>query len=182
MRRLPLRRWVSLATSPPSARRPGTAAACGDDSESAGGGSGPATPAARLLPEHHPRAGRSSAWRRASSPRSSAPTSSWRPKTFNAGPAAIEALFAGAHRRHLHRPEPGDQRLRQVQRRGRADHLRRGLRRRRAGGQARHHHARPTSRARRSPPRSWATPRTWRCATGSRRRASTDDQEGGGDV
>ncbi len=35
--------------------------------------------------------------------------------TFNAGPAAVEAIFSGALDRHIHRPQPGDQRLRPLQ-------------------------------------------------------------------
>ena len=46
-----------------------------------------------------------------------------------------------------------------------------------------HRQRRPTSRARRSPPRSSATPRTWRCAAGSRRAGlSRPTPQGGGDV
>ena len=41
---------------------------------------------------------------------------------FNAGPAVITALLAGRDRRELHRPQPGDHRLRAVERRGAADH------------------------------------------------------------
>ena len=58
-------------------------------------------------------------------------------KTFNAGPAVIEALFAGRDRRRLHRAEPGDQRLRPVGRRGAAHRRRRDERRRAARRAAR---------------------------------------------
>ena len=41
-------------------------------------------------------------------------------KTFNAGPAAVEAIFAGALDASFIGPEPVDQRVRAVERRGRA--------------------------------------------------------------
>ena len=50
--------------------------------------------------------------------------------TFNAGPAAIEALFSDAIDADVHRPQPDGQRLRPVPGRGRPRHLRRRLRRR----------------------------------------------------
>ena len=45
-----------------------------------------------------------------------------------------------------------------------------------------HQHAPPTSRARRSPPRSSATPRTSRCAHWLKEKGLKTDQQGGGDV
>ena len=81
-------------------------------------------------------------------------------------------------RRHLHRPEPGDQRLGAVQGHRPQDHRGQHLGRRRPGGQARASTARPTSRARRSPPRSSATPRTSRCAPGSSRTGLNDRPAG----
>ena len=70
-------------------------------------------------------------------------------------------------RRRLRRPEPGHQGLADLERQADQGHLRRRLGRRRAGGQEGHHQRRPSSRARSWPPRRSATPRTWRCATGS---------------
>ena len=97
-------------------------------------------------------------------------------------PRPVEALFAEGHRRHLHRPEPGHQRLRPVRRRGRPHRLRHHLRRRRAGRDRRHH-----SRPRTWPASTLATPslgntqdvalRAWLKEQGY----ETDDA-GGGDV
>ena len=70
-------------------------------------------------------------------------------------------------RRRLRRPEPGDQRLAEVQRQGHQDHLRRRHRRGVRRGASRPSPAPRSSRARRSPRRRSATPRTSRCATGS---------------
>ncbi len=72
--------------------------------------------------------------------------------------------------RGLRRPEPGHQRLAEVGRQRDQDHLRRGHRRRLGRRQAGITSA-ASSRARRWPRRRWATPRTWRCATGSSRTA-----------
>ena len=87
---------------------------------------------------------------------------------FNAGPAEIEALNARLHRHRLDRPLPRDQRLHQVRRQEPADH--RAVRPPavcRSWSTRRRSSPWTTSRARRSPPRSWATPRTWRSSTGS---------------
>ena len=60
---------------------------------------------------------RSSPTRRASSPSTSA-RPSWRSQTFNAGPAAMEALKSGAIDATYVGPGPGHQRLHQLRRRG----------------------------------------------------------------
>ena len=70
------------------------------------------------------------------------------------------------HRRHLHRPQPGHQRLRQVQRRRASGSSPAPPTTARRSSSSRRSTSRPTSRARRWPPRSWAAPRTWRCASG----------------
>ena len=93
------------------------------------------------------------------------------PKTFNAGPAAIEAVFSGALDATYIGPNPTvnahskskGEAVRVVSGAasgGVALVVKPGITRR-AG----------PARARRSPRRSSATPRTWRSATGSRRRA-----------
>ena len=92
---------------------------------------------------------RSSASRRASSPRHLG-TNKLETKTFNAGTGGHRGPQRRRHRRHLHRPRPGDQRFPEVERQGDQDRLRRDVRRRLAGRQAGDQRARPTSRARRS--------------------------------
>jgi NitT/TauT family transport system substrate-binding protein len=59
--------------------------------------------------------------------------------TFNAGTDVITALFSGRPRRQLHRPQPGDQRLRQVRRRRPAHRRRHDVGRRLARRQRGHH-------------------------------------------
>ena len=112
---------------------------------------------------------------------SSAPTSSRRRRST---PARRRRGAVRRRARHqLHRPEPGDQRLR------RSRTVRRSASSPAAtsGGavprrQARHHERRPTSRARRSPRRSSATPRTSRCASWLKDQGLNTDTSGGGDV
>ena len=64
-------------------------------------------------------------------------------QTFNAGPEEVSALLGGSLDAGLHRLQPGDQRVRQVQRRGRPAHRGLDVRRRPARRLARHHLARP---------------------------------------
>ena len=49
---------------------------------------------------------------------------------FNAGHRRRRGALLRRHRRHLHRPQPGDQRVREVEGRGDPDHRRRDVRRR----------------------------------------------------
>jgi NitT/TauT family transport system substrate-binding protein len=94
MRRLPLRRVVSLATlAVVGAAALGTTAACGDDS--AGGGSGPVTLRLGYFPNitHAPAVVGVEKGIFAEKLGDSAKLET---KTFNAGPAAIEAIFSGA--------------------------------------------------------------------------------------
>ena len=151
------------------------------------GNGGPADPSApvTLRLGHFPNLTHASADRRRREGHlrraSSARTSSWRPSTFNAGPAAIEALFAGASTPRTSAPT-------RPSTRGRNPRARPSRSSRAPppaaspSSSSRTSRSRRTSRARRSPPRSSATPRTWRCATGSRRRAYATTKEGGGDV
>jgi NitT/TauT family transport system substrate-binding protein len=96
MRRLPLRRLVSLATlAVVGAATLGTAAACGDDSESAGGGSGPVTLRLGYFPNitHAPAV---VGVEKGIFAEKLGTGVTLETKTFNAGPAAIEAIFSGA--------------------------------------------------------------------------------------
>ena len=61
--------------------------------------------------------------------------------TFNSGTEVVEAIFSGALDATLHRPEPGDQRLRQVQRRCHPHRRRHHVGRRVARRPRRHRHA-----------------------------------------
>ena len=118
--------------------------------------------------------------RRVSSRRSwAAPSSST--QVFNAGPAAIEALNAGAIDATYIGPNPAINSF--VKSKGESISIIAGATYRRcpAGGQARGSRPRPTSRARPSPRPSSAAPRTWRCARGSASRV-TRPLGGGGDV
>jgi NitT/TauT family transport system substrate-binding protein len=95
MRRLPLRRVVSLATlAVVGAAALGTTAACGGD-DSAGGGSGPVTLRLGYFPNitHAPAVVGVEKGIFAEKLGDSAKLET---KTFNAGPAAIEAIFSGA--------------------------------------------------------------------------------------
>ncbi|MEV5769147.1 ABC transporter substrate-binding protein [Micromonospora sp. NPDC052213] len=96
MRRLPWRRSVSLATlAVVGAATLGTAAACGDDSESAGGGSGPVTLRLGYFPNitHAPAV---VGVEKGIFAEKLGTGVTLETKTFNAGPAAIEAIFSGA--------------------------------------------------------------------------------------
>ncbi|MGK5674200.1 ABC transporter substrate-binding protein [Micromonospora sp. URMC 106] len=96
MRRLPLRRLVSLATlAVVGAATLGTAAACGDDSDSAGGGSGPVTLRLGYFPNitHAPAV---VGVEKGIFAEKLGTGVTLETKTFNAGPAAIEAIFSGA--------------------------------------------------------------------------------------
>ncbi|MER7331451.1 MULTISPECIES: ABC transporter substrate-binding protein [unclassified Micromonospora] len=96
MRRLPLRRLVSLATlAVVGAATLGTAAACGDDSESAGGGSGPVPLRLGYFPNitHAPAV---VGVEKGIFAEKLGTGVTLETKTFNAGPAAIEAIFSGA--------------------------------------------------------------------------------------
>ncbi|MFI7645975.1 ABC transporter substrate-binding protein [Micromonospora sp. NPDC049460] len=96
MRRLPLRRLVSLATlAVVGTATLGTAAACGDDSESAGGGSGPVTLRLGYFPNitHAPAV---VGVEKGIFAEKLGTGVTLETKTFNAGPAAIEAIFSGA--------------------------------------------------------------------------------------
>lgn len=96
MRRLPLRRLVSLATlAVVGAATLGSAAACGDDSESAGGGSGPVTLRLGYFPNitHAPAV---VGVEKGIFAEKLGTGVTLETKTFNAGPAAIEAIFSGA--------------------------------------------------------------------------------------
>ncbi|MEU5946237.1 ABC transporter substrate-binding protein [Micromonospora sp. NPDC047465] len=96
MRRLPWRRLASLATlAVVGAATLGTAAACGDDSESAGGGSGPVTLRLGYFPNitHAPAV---VGVEKGIFAEKLGTGVTLETKTFNAGPAAIEAIFSGA--------------------------------------------------------------------------------------
>ncbi|MFG3711386.1 ABC transporter substrate-binding protein [Micromonospora sp. NPDC047730] len=96
MRRLPLRRLVSLATlAVVGTATLGTAAACGDDSKSAGGGSGPVTLRLGYFPNitHAPAV---VGVEKGIFAEKLGTGVTLETKTFNAGPAAIEAIFSGA--------------------------------------------------------------------------------------
>ena len=86
--------------------------------------------APRLLPQRHPRPGdhrrRHGTVRR----RPSATTCDARDVDVQLGHRGDRGAVLRAHRRQLHRPEPGDQRLRQVRRRGAAHRRRHHVRRR----------------------------------------------------
>ena len=75
-------------------------------------------------------------------------------------------------RRRLRGAEPGDQRLAEVRRPGHQDRLRGGHRRGVRRGEARPSPPPRSSRGSRWPAPRSATPRTWRCATGSSSRGS----------
>ncbi|NJP32307.1 ABC transporter substrate-binding protein [Micromonospora thermarum] len=96
MRRSPLRRLVSLAAvAVVGAATLGTAAACGDDSESAGGGSGPVTLRLGYFPNitHAPAV---VGVEKGIFADKLGDGVDLKTTTFNAGPAAIEAIFSGA--------------------------------------------------------------------------------------
>ncbi|WP_329014392.1 ABC transporter substrate-binding protein [Micromonospora rifamycinica] len=97
MRRLPFRRLVSLATlAVIGAATMGTTAACGDDDSAAGGGdSGPVTLRLGYFPNitHAPAVVGVEKGIFAEKLGSDVKLD---PKTFNAGPAAVEAIFSGA--------------------------------------------------------------------------------------
>ncbi len=125
---------------------------------------------AGLLRQHHPRprpGGRQPGLHRQEPGRapSSAPGLQRRPGRHR-GPQRRR------HRRHLHRPEPGHQLLRQEQGRVGQHHRRRRRPAVRSWWSSRKSTPPRTSRARRSPPRSSAAPRTWRCAPGWASRAT----------
>ena len=103
-------------------------------------------------------------------------------QVFNAGPAAIEALTAGAIDATYIGPNPSINTF--IQSGGESARVIAGAT---TGGAALvvrdgHRRSRPTSRARRSPPRSWATRRTSRCAPGWPTRASRPPRQVSGDV
>ncbi|MFG3418434.1 ABC transporter substrate-binding protein [Micromonospora sp. NPDC048063] len=95
MRRLPLRRLVSLATLAVVGTATLGTAACGDDSESAGGGSGPVTLRLGYFPNitHAPAV---VGVEKGIFAEKLGTGVTLETKTFNAGPAAIEAIFSGA--------------------------------------------------------------------------------------
>ncbi|MGN9812150.1 ABC transporter substrate-binding protein [Micromonospora sp. BQ11] len=96
MRRSPLRRLVSLAAvAAVGVSTLGTAAACGDDSESAGGGSGPVTLRLGYFPNitHAPAVVGVEKGIFAEKLGTGVKLET---TTFNAGPSAIEAVFSGA--------------------------------------------------------------------------------------
>ncbi|MFI7573498.1 ABC transporter substrate-binding protein [Micromonospora sp. NPDC049497] len=96
MRRSPLRRLVSLAAvAVVGVATLGTAAACGDDSESAGGGSGPVTLRLGYFPNitHAPAV---VGVERGIFAEKLGVDVKLETTTFNAGPSAIEAVFSGA--------------------------------------------------------------------------------------
>ncbi len=104
------------------------------------------------------------------------------PTAFNAGPDAVTALFGGSLDITYIGPNPTINAY--AESGGEAVRVIAGAA---SGGaalvvNAGDHRRRPASRARRSPPRSWATPRTWPCAPGSSEQGLTSDTEGGGDV
>ena len=105
-----------------------------------------------------------------------------RPARFNAGPAAIEALFAGAIDATYIGPNPAINAC--AKSKGEAIRIVAGVdvRRRRTWSSSPRSTAARTSRARRSPRRSSATPRTSPCATGCRSKGLKTDTKGGGDV
>ena len=87
-------------------------------------------------------------------------------QSFNAGAAAIEALFAGAIDATYIGPNPAINGFAKSKGEALRIVVRRHLGRRVPRGEAGDHERRATSRARSSPRRSSATPRTWRCAPG----------------
>ena len=96
MRRLPLRRLVTLATlAVVGAATLGSTAACGDNSENAGGSSGPVTLRLGYFPNitHAPAV---VGVEKGIFAEKLGTNVKLDPKTFNAGPAAIEAVFSGA--------------------------------------------------------------------------------------
>ncbi|MEU1603523.1 ABC transporter substrate-binding protein [Micromonospora matsumotoense] len=96
MRRLPFRRLVSLATlAVIGAATMGTTAACGDDDSATGGDSGPVTLRLGYFPNitHAPAVVGVEKGVFAAKLGNDIKLD---PKTFNAGPAAIEAIFSGA--------------------------------------------------------------------------------------
>ena len=131
--------WSPWPPSPSSAAATlGTTAACGDDERrGAGGGSGPVTLRLGYFPNitHAPAVVGVEKGIFAEKLGSDVKLET---EDLQRRPGRDRGALLRRARRHLHRPEPGDQRLRQVQGRGRPGHLRRRLRRRGAGGQARH--------------------------------------------
>ena len=103
------------------------------------------------------------------------------PTAFNAGPDAITALFAGSLDITYIGPNPTINAYAQSRARPCASSPapRPAGRRWSCGPRS---WTPPGSTGAPWPPRSWATPRTWRCATGSPSRACTATTEGGGDV
>src|SRR5918997_1425545 len=96
MRRSPLRRLVSLAAvAVVGAATLGTAAACGDDRESAGGGSGPVTLRLGYFPNITPAPAVVGVEKGIFAEKLGADVK-LETTTFNAGPSAIEAVFSGA--------------------------------------------------------------------------------------
>ncbi|MFG3696809.1 ABC transporter substrate-binding protein [Micromonospora sp. NPDC047620] len=95
MRRLPLRRLVSLATLAVVGTATLGTAACGDDNESAGGGSGAVTLRLGYFPNitHAPAV---VGVEKGIFAEKLGTGVTLETKTFNAGPAAIEAIFSGA--------------------------------------------------------------------------------------
>ena len=182
MRRLPFRRLVSLATlAVIGAATMGTTAACGDDDSATGGGdSGPVTLRLGYFPNitHAPAV---VGVEKGIFAEKLGNGVKLEPKTFNAGPAAIEAIFSGALDATYIGPNPTMNAFSKSK--GEAVRVISGAA---SGGVAlvvKPGSPRPSScAARRSPPRSSATPRTSPSATGSRRRASRPTKEGGGDV
>ena len=86
--------------------------------------------------------------------------------TFNAGPAAVEAIFGGALDATFIGPNPAINAYAAVERRSDPHRLGHRLRWRVPRREARDHERRRTWRARSSPRRSSATRRTSRCAPG----------------
>ena len=142
----------------------------------------PGDVAARLLPERHPRPGDHRRGRRACSPMPSATTSSSRLSTFNSGHRGDRGDLLRRPRRHLHRPEPGHQRLRPAPTARRCASSPAPPRAARRSSSARASSHRRTSPARSSPRRRSATPRTSRCAPGCSSKGYETDTSGGGDV
>ena len=153
--------------------------ACGE-SQDAGGARRARAP--RLLRERHARARDRRRSSRATSPRRSAPASTLEPRTFNAGPEAVEALFSEALDITYIGPNPAINAFAQSERRGDPHRGGRDLGRRGARGRSRRSRRPPTSPARSSRRRSSATRRTWRCAPGSQAQGLSANLEGGGDV
>ena len=109
-------------------------------------------------------------------------TSTLELSTFNSGTEVDRGAVLRRHRRHVHRAQPGDQRLRQVRRRGAAHRRRHHVGRRLARRPRGHRRRRPTSPARRWPRRRSATPRTSPCGPGCAEQGYETDTSGGGDV